>query len=46
MMLNKPEGLIPSKQRAQELHQDEAAQDAWLRREALGETEPEPEPAQ
>jgi branched-chain amino acid transport system permease protein len=43
MMLNKPEGLIPSKQRAQELHQDEAAQDAWLRREALGETEPAPE---
>ncbi|MEX2646423.1 MAG: hypothetical protein WD249_09185 [Gaiellaceae bacterium] len=42
MMLNKPEGLIPSKERAQELHQDEAAQDAWLRREALGETEPEP----
>jgi branched-chain amino acid transport system permease protein len=45
MMLNKPEGLIPSKQRAQELHQDEAAQDAWLRREALGKAEPEPEPA-
>jgi branched-chain amino acid transport system permease protein len=40
MMLNKPEGLIPSKERAQELHQDEAAQDAWLRREARGETEP------
>ena len=45
MMLNKPEGLIPSKQRAQELHQDEAAQDAWLRREALRKAEPEPEPA-
>ncbi|MBD0338160.1 MAG: branched-chain amino acid ABC transporter permease [Thermoleophilia bacterium] len=42
MMQMKPEGLIPSRQRAQELHQDEAAQDAWLRREALGDTEPEP----
>jgi branched-chain amino acid transport system permease protein len=30
MMLNKPEGLIPSKRRAQELHQDELSQDAWL----------------
>jgi branched-chain amino acid transport system permease protein len=30
MMLNKPEGFIPSKRRAQELHQDEFSQDAWL----------------
>ncbi|MEX2210463.1 MAG: hypothetical protein WD689_01680 [Gaiellaceae bacterium] len=42
MMLNKPEGFIPSKRRSEELHADEAAQDAWLRREALGETEPAP----
>ncbi|MEX0797638.1 MAG: branched-chain amino acid ABC transporter permease [Acidimicrobiia bacterium] len=30
MMLNKPEGFIPSKRRAQELHQDEMRQDDWL----------------
>lgn len=30
MMLNKPEGFIPSKRRAQELHQEELSQDAWL----------------
>jgi branched-chain amino acid transport system permease protein len=29
MMLNKPEGLVPSKRRAQELHQEEVLQDAW-----------------
>jgi branched-chain amino acid transport system permease protein len=29
MMLNKPEGLVPSKRRAQELHQEEILQDAW-----------------
>ena len=40
MMLMKPEGFIPSKVRARELHADEAAQDAWLRREALHETAP------
>jgi branched-chain amino acid transport system permease protein len=34
MMIKKPEGFIPSKQRSRELHEDEAAQDAWLRREA------------
>lgn len=33
MMLNKPEGLIPSKRRAQELHQEELAQDAWFDRD-------------
>ncbi len=30
MMLKRPEGFIPSKRRAQELHQDEMMQDAWL----------------
>ena len=30
MMLKKPEGLIPSARRAQELHQEEFLQDAWL----------------
>ncbi|HEX2028710.1 MAG TPA: branched-chain amino acid ABC transporter permease, partial [Nitriliruptorales bacterium] len=33
MMLAKPEGLVPSKRRAQELHQDELMQDAWFSRE-------------
>jgi branched-chain amino acid transport system permease protein len=42
MMLNKPEGFIPSSRRSEELHQDEAAQDAWLKREAMGESEPAP----
>ncbi|MGH3443674.1 MAG: branched-chain amino acid ABC transporter permease [Nitriliruptorales bacterium] len=30
MMLKRPEGFIPSKRRAQELHQEEVEQDAWL----------------
>lgn len=30
MMLERPEGLIPSTRRAQELHQEEFLQDAWL----------------
>jgi len=30
MMLKRPEGFIPSKRRAQELHQTEIEQDAWL----------------
>jgi branched-chain amino acid transport system permease protein len=29
-MLKRPEGFIPSKRRAQELHSEELAQDAWL----------------
>ncbi|GIU91273.1 MAG: hypothetical protein KatS3mg011_0179 [Acidimicrobiia bacterium] len=33
MMLKKPEGFIPSRQRARELHQEEMMQDAWLRKE-------------
>jgi branched-chain amino acid transport system permease protein len=31
MMLRRPEGLIPSKRRAKELHEDEVMQDAWLK---------------
>ncbi|MCY4281104.1 MAG: hypothetical protein OXC59_10420, partial [Acidimicrobiaceae bacterium] len=31
MMLARPEGLIPSVRRSRELHQQEMAQDAWLR---------------
>jgi branched-chain amino acid transport system permease protein len=38
MMLQRPEGLWPEARRAQELHQEEALQDAWLRRD---EAEPE-----
>lgn len=30
MMLNKPEGFIPSKRRAAELHQEELSQDDWM----------------
>jgi branched-chain amino acid transport system permease protein len=30
MMLKRPEGFIPSKRRAQELHAEELSQDAWL----------------
>ena len=30
MMLKRPEGILPSKQRQQELHQEEDLQDAWL----------------
>ncbi|MGH8874001.1 MAG: branched-chain amino acid ABC transporter permease [Acidimicrobiia bacterium] len=31
MMLKRPEGFIPSKQRAAELHQEEVLQDAWMK---------------
>jgi branched-chain amino acid transport system permease protein len=34
MMLNRPEGILPSKRRQQELHQEEVLQDAWLDKEA------------
>jgi branched-chain amino acid transport system permease protein len=46
MMLQRPEGLWPSARRAQELHQEEMLQDAWLRAQQ-GRTEPgrEEEPA-
>ncbi|HEY5578606.1 MAG TPA: leucine/isoleucine/valine transporter permease subunit [Acidimicrobiia bacterium] len=30
MMLKRPEGFIPSRRRAKELHEEEAVQDAWL----------------
>ena len=43
MMLKRPEGFIPSKRRAQELHQDETRQDAWL--EIYGEKSPTGVPA-
>ncbi len=33
MMLYRPEGLIPSKQWARELHEEELLQDAWLKRQ-------------
>jgi branched-chain amino acid transport system permease protein len=33
MMLKRPEGFIPSRRRAQELHEDEVLQDAWLQAE-------------
>jgi branched-chain amino acid transport system permease protein len=39
MMLKRPEGFIPSRRRARELHEDEVVQDAWLvaqEREAPG----------
>lgn len=39
MMLARPEGLLPSKRRSRELHQQEALQDAWLNKDE------EPEPA-
>ncbi len=42
MMLNRPEGFIPSRRRARELHLDEVEQDAWLSRAA----EQEPAPAE
>ncbi|MDH3425950.1 MAG: branched-chain amino acid ABC transporter permease [Acidimicrobiia bacterium] len=41
MMLKRPEGLLPSSRRAQELHQEEVMQDAWLKGEA-GQAETEP----
>jgi branched-chain amino acid transport system permease protein len=31
MMLKRPEGFIPSRRRAEELHEEELGQDAWLR---------------
>ncbi|MBC8364433.1 MAG: branched-chain amino acid ABC transporter permease [Actinobacteria bacterium] len=33
MMLKRPEGLVPSARRSQELHQEEFLQDAWLKGE-------------
>jgi branched-chain amino acid transport system permease protein len=42
MMLKRPEGFIPSKRRAQELHQDDVSQDSWL--EIYGEKGADDEP--
>lgn len=42
MMLNKPEGFIPSSERMHELHQEEMMQDAWLLQE---EAQQEPDAA-
>jgi branched-chain amino acid transport system permease protein len=36
MMLRRPEGLIPSRRRARELHEEEVVQDAWLRGQVAG----------
>ena len=36
MMLRRPEGFIPSGRRAEELHEEEIAQDLWLRTQADG----------
>lgn len=40
MMLNKPEGFVPSRERVRELHQEELMQDAWLQDEEAGKQEP------
>ncbi len=37
MMLKRPEGFIPAKERMRELHQEEMLQDAWLRAEEAAE---------
>jgi branched-chain amino acid transport system permease protein len=34
MMQRRPEGFIPSRRRAEELHEEEVGQDAWLRTQA------------
>ena len=39
MMLKRPEGLWPEARRAQELHVDELAQDAWLRSQEMADAE-------
>jgi branched-chain amino acid transport system permease protein len=41
MMLKRPEGLIPSKRRQIELHQDEFYQDAWLDKAIREEANPD-----
>ena len=46
MMLARPEGLIPSVRRTRELHQQELAQDAWLKGEVSDDdNDPGAEPA-
>jgi branched-chain amino acid transport system permease protein len=46
MMLNRPEGFIPSRRRAQELHEEEALQDSWLREEQQAQEKAAPAPAE
>ena len=41
MMRQRPEGFIPSRRRAQELHEEEATQDAWLRTPATMQQQPD-----
>ena len=45
MMLARPEGLIPSVRRSRELHQQEMAQDAWLKGEVSDDDGAGAEPA-
>ena len=45
MMLARPEGLIPSVRRSRELHQQEMAQDAWLKGEVSDDDAAGAEPA-
>jgi branched-chain amino acid transport system permease protein len=44
--LRKPEGFLPSKRRAAELHEDEFAQDEWLKAEQEEQEKTEALPAQ
>lgn len=41
MMLKRPEGFIPSRRRARELHEEEVLQDAWLQQQQAGGAAPE-----
>ncbi|GAA1568420.1 hypothetical protein GCM10009789_22290 [Kribbella sancticallisti] len=40
MMLRRPEGFVPSKRRAEELHEEELAQDDWLQPQDTGTQDP------
>jgi len=42
MMQRRPEGFIPSRRRARELHEEEVTQDAWLRDQATMQQEAAP----
>jgi branched-chain amino acid transport system permease protein len=42
MMQRRPEGFIPSRRRAQELHEEEVTQDAWLQDPATMQQDPAP----
>jgi len=39
MMQRRPEGFIPSRRRAEELHEEDVSQDAWLRPQAMAQQE-------